>query len=206
MTEPTTLRYITVYVADAIKSALPGSDDYLSRDYGDYGWLLYETDASGKPVRLVGDDMGEPEDKNLVRHFKWTVEEMNTLRARVEELERALAEAKAERDRALLLWRTADRFAAVKHVEQERIEAIKDLDSARAALTAEREHGDKWRDLVSMIGDALQAAGHGGSDAHQRACPLCCKFTPCYAKLNDLFTAHAHRRQGADATRGEDDR
>lgn len=40
-----------------------------------YGWGLWLVE-DGKPVRLLGDDTGEPEDQCLVRNWSWVAVEL----------------------------------------------------------------------------------------------------------------------------------
>jgi hypothetical protein len=46
----------------------------------DYGWCICEM-RDGKPIRYLGDDVCEPEDKLLVRDFAWVAYELNRLAA-----------------------------------------------------------------------------------------------------------------------------
>jgi hypothetical protein len=67
-------RYRAVFVDDARAQGLPSSDAYSDHDFG---CLLY--DFSSDPPRYVGDDIGSPEDKLLVRDFRWVAAELNRL-------------------------------------------------------------------------------------------------------------------------------
>lgn len=67
-------RYAVVFSHDAWKRQLPGAEE--PRGF-DSWWAIWECDDAGNPVREVGSDAGEPEDKILVRDFKWVLEELN---------------------------------------------------------------------------------------------------------------------------------
>jgi len=71
---PTVERYRVVWVDDALTQGLPGAEVYSRNDFG---CLLY--DFSTEPPRYVGDDISQPEDKLLVRDFRWVAEELNRL-------------------------------------------------------------------------------------------------------------------------------
>jgi hypothetical protein len=75
-------KYIVVHYDEAKKKKYPGVMDY----HHDWCYFLYETDGQ-KPIRLVGSDSAEPEDKILIRSFSWVVEEVNKLSEKIEELE-----------------------------------------------------------------------------------------------------------------------
>jgi len=66
-------KFIIVWCDEAIKKKYPYADQYKG-----YCNLCYETDGE-KPIRLVGSDNGEPEDKTLGRDFSWVIDELNIL-------------------------------------------------------------------------------------------------------------------------------
>lgn len=65
-------------------------------------WILVEVDPNGKIVKIIENDLGEPEDKTLIRDFSWVPELLNeqynkariqedALREKIKELEFKLA-------------------------------------------------------------------------------------------------------------------
>lgn len=83
-------RFIVVSAEDARKQELPGWD-CLHQNGSGWHWCLYETDGE-KPIRLVGEDGGEPEDQFLVRDLKWVPVEMNKLAEKIKSLEERIDE------------------------------------------------------------------------------------------------------------------
>lgn len=58
----------------------------------EYGWCIVEVAPNGKPIRVLGDDIAEPEDKLLVRDFSWVADVLNLVRAEVIEQSAAIAD------------------------------------------------------------------------------------------------------------------
>ena len=83
-------RFIVVSNDDAVKQRLPGWENFYHVD-GDFHFCLYETDGK-KPIRLVGEDGGEPEDQTLGRDWKWVPAEMNKLSRQIAQLQKLCAE------------------------------------------------------------------------------------------------------------------
>ena len=113
-------RYRVVSSDNAQKGKFPEAD----WRHDDWKWMLYEFDGD-TPVRLVGEDGGEPEDQLLVRDWKWVPEEMNKLAvelaardARIRELEEALRPFAMHGVRWINAW-PADGVAR-SHVERAR--------------------------------------------------------------------------------------
>lgn len=81
-------RFIVVSSKDARANRYPGYDDPVhDRHFLDgWCWCLYETDGE-KPIRLIAEDGGEPEDQCLVRDWDWVPTELNKLASRIAELE-----------------------------------------------------------------------------------------------------------------------
>lgn len=88
-------KFIVVSTDEAVKQKLPGWE-YFHRNGGDWHLCLYETDGE-KPIRLVGEDGGEPEDQTLYRDLKWVPIEMNRLAKEIEELKQRLSYAEEPR-------------------------------------------------------------------------------------------------------------
>lgn len=65
--------YKVVFLEDIIKEKYPRYQDF---DSDNPCWALYEFEDD-KPLRLVGSDEGEPEDRLLVRDWSWVPEELN---------------------------------------------------------------------------------------------------------------------------------
>lgn len=89
-------RYVVILADEALGRRLPGFDgEWAEAEHSihdRYYWCLYEVDDAGKPIRLVGQDGGEPEDQLLVRDWKWVVEEMNWVAEQRDQLRSLCAE------------------------------------------------------------------------------------------------------------------
>jgi len=72
--------FIVLNDEEAVKRGGPAAPTKV----GDFGWTLYEQGASGKLIRAIGSDGGEPEDQLLVRDWSWVVEALNEERDRYE--------------------------------------------------------------------------------------------------------------------------
>ena len=70
-------RFRVLFADDAREAEVPGIDCWNDRYY--CGSVLVEFSPDGKPLRCLGSDMGEPEDKSLTRDFIWVVRELNAL-------------------------------------------------------------------------------------------------------------------------------
>jgi len=84
-------KYIVVSNQEARASKYPSYED-PRQDFGDFYSCLYETDGK-KPIRLVGEDGGEPEDQTFGRDWRWVVREMNQLAKEIDELKQRLSYA-----------------------------------------------------------------------------------------------------------------
>ena len=69
-------RFVVVSLSEARSKGYPDVDVYGA--YGNAGALLYETDGK-KPIRLISDDGGEPEDQSFFRDWKWVAPLLNKL-------------------------------------------------------------------------------------------------------------------------------
>jgi hypothetical protein len=69
-------KYIVVNSDEAIAKGYPFADLQCPGD--EWCYICYETDGE-KPIRIVGSDAGEPEDKILIRNFSWVADELNKL-------------------------------------------------------------------------------------------------------------------------------
>lgn len=87
-------RFIVVSSDEARRQELPGWD-CLHQNGSGWHWCLYETDGE-KPIRLVGEDGGEPEDQFLTRDLAWVPVEMNKLAEKIKELEIRVDELEEE--------------------------------------------------------------------------------------------------------------
>lgn len=72
--------YEAIHCDDAWKRRLPGAEDPGSWSSW---WELWRCE-DGQPVECVGTDSGEPEDKILVRDFRWVAQELNRLAAKLD--------------------------------------------------------------------------------------------------------------------------
>lgn len=94
---------------------------------------------TGKPIRILGDDVAEPEDKLLLRDFAWVASAMNEIAEAAESTALSeLATVTAERDAclALLRWANAgarDVYLADWSGADEFVAKCAGLDVARAA-------------------------------------------------------------------------
>ncbi|MHA1169375.1 MAG: hypothetical protein ACTSRU_16230 [Candidatus Hodarchaeales archaeon] len=73
---------------EIIEQKIPNYTLYQdARDsFGSFCWAIVEFDDDDNPLRIVGEDGGEPEDQKLVRDWKWVEEELNLLADKEREL------------------------------------------------------------------------------------------------------------------------
>lgn len=71
-----TTHFKTRTIEQAIAERVPGADEYSGG--WDNDWLSCVVEyENNTPVRIVGDDAGEPEDMNLRRNWSWVAGELN---------------------------------------------------------------------------------------------------------------------------------
>jgi hypothetical protein len=70
------MKYKVLSVGDAIKSGFENLTYLMAVTNDEYTWCVFEMDGD-KPVRLIGNDGGDPEDQILVRDWSWVVTALN---------------------------------------------------------------------------------------------------------------------------------
>lgn len=102
-TTPATGYYRTAYMDDALEAEWPesGAAWRVVDSWSCWGLFEFPTPDAATPIRLLGHDGGEPEDKILVRDFDWIAAELEELRVKLEKHEEE-AKAQAQRYTSLL--------------------------------------------------------------------------------------------------------
>jgi len=88
------VRFQVMSTDDLIKQKILNYTYYKKEKelYDDFHWVLVEFDDENKPLRILGEDGGEPEDQKLVRDWKWVADELNKLADSERELNNRLLE------------------------------------------------------------------------------------------------------------------
>jgi len=79
------MKFTTKQMNEAKEEGWPDSEDWGNADERTG---LFETDDEDKPIRLIGVDCGEPEDRLFCRDWDWVPYELNKLADRIRELEK----------------------------------------------------------------------------------------------------------------------